>query len=72
VAPPGGGRDPFLDLSSGYVQRSLAQLPKQGSRTPWRLHQNYLRDVALMRKGPLDDAGMTFQRAGARTERPAA
>jgi cation diffusion facilitator CzcD-associated flavoprotein CzcO len=72
VAPPEGGHEPFLDLASGYVQRSLASLPKQGSRTPWRLHQNYLRDVALMRKGPLDDAGMTFQRAGARTERPAA
>jgi monooxygenase len=74
VAPPEGGYEPFLDLASGYVQRSLAKLPKQGSRTPWRLHQNYLRDVALMRRGPLDDAGMTFQRAGAgaRTERSVA
>ncbi len=72
VAPPEGGHEPFLDLSSGYVQRSLAKLPKQGSRTPWRLHQNYLRDVALMRRGPLDDAGMTFQRAAVRAERSAA
>ncbi len=32
---------PFLDFSSGYVQRSIDQLPKQGSRKPWRLHQNY-------------------------------
>ena len=39
---------------------------------PWRLHQNYLRDVALMRRGPLDDAGMTFQRAAVRAERSAA
>ena len=37
-------------------------LPKQGRRTPWRLHQNYVRDVRLMRRGPLDDEGMTFQR----------
>ncbi len=72
VAPPEGGHEPFLDLSSGYVQRSLAKLPKQGSHTPWRLHQNYLRDVALMRRGPLDDAGMTFQRAAVRIERSAA
>jgi cation diffusion facilitator CzcD-associated flavoprotein CzcO len=63
VAPPEGGSEPFLDLASGYVQRSLARLPKQGSRKPWKLHQNYLRDVALMRRGPLDDEGMTFQRA---------
>ena len=61
VAPPEGADQPFLDLASGYVRRSLAGLPKQGSRTPWRLHQNYLRDVRLMRRGPLDDEGMTFQ-----------
>ncbi|MGY2085860.1 flavin-containing monooxygenase [Blastococcus sp. SYSU DS0539] len=61
VAPPEGADAPFLDLAAGYVQRSLAGLPKQGGRTPWRLHQNYLRDVALMRRGPLEDEGMTFQ-----------
>jgi monooxygenase len=61
VAPPEGAHEPFLDLASGYVQRSLAGLPKQGSRKPWKLHQNYLRDVQLMRRGPLDDEGMTFQ-----------
>jgi hypothetical protein len=56
------------------VQRSLSQLPKQGGRTPWRLHQNYIRDVRLMRSGPLEDDGMTFQRpsASAGTERTAA
>ena len=52
----------FSDLASGYVQRSLAELPKQGSRAPWRLYQNYIKDVRLMRKGPLVDEGMTFQR----------
>ncbi|SNR23301.1 flavin-containing monooxygenase [Blastococcus mobilis] len=62
VAPPEGADQPFLDLASGYVQRSLADLPKQGRRTPWRLHQNYIRDVALMRRGSLEDEGMTFQR----------
>jgi cation diffusion facilitator CzcD-associated flavoprotein CzcO len=61
VAPPEGADQPFLDLASGYVQRSLAHLPKQGRRTPWRLNQNYIRDVRLMRRGPLDDEGMTFQ-----------
>ena len=62
VAPPEGADQPFLDLASGYVRRSLAALPKQGRRTPWRLHQNYIRDVALMRRGSLEDEGMTFQR----------
>ena len=74
VAPPEGADAPFLDLASGYVRRSLADLPKQGSRKPWRLHQNYIRDVQLMRRGPLEDEGMTFQRrtAAARTKQPAA
>jgi monooxygenase len=67
VAPPEGADQPFLDLASGYVQRSLANLPKQGSRKPWKLHQNYIRDVQLMRRGPLDDEGMTFQRPVAAT-----
>lgn len=65
-ATPVGPRDepataPFLDLSSGYVQRGLSLLPRQGARAPWRLHQNYLRDLLLMRYGRLDDEGMTFQ-----------
>ena len=74
VAPPEGADEPFLDLASGYVQRSLADLPKQGSRRPWKLHQNYLRDVRLMRRGPLDDEGMTFQprRSAASTGKAAA
>ena len=63
VAPPEGADAPFLDLASGYVQRSLDGLPKQGGRTPWKLHQNYIRDVRMMKRGSLEDEGMTFQRA---------
>ena len=47
--------NPFLNLASGYVQRSVEDLPKQGDRAPWRLHQNYVRDVRLLRRGPIDD-----------------
>jgi monooxygenase len=54
---------PLIDLDSGYVRRSLDQLPKQGSRAPWELHQNYLRDIRLFRRGELDDEGVRFDRA---------
>jgi monooxygenase len=47
--------EPFIDLKSGYVLRSLDQLPKQASAHPWRLHQNYAQDIRLLRKGPIDD-----------------
>jgi monooxygenase len=52
--------EPFLDLASGYVLRSIHTLPKQGSRAPWRLHQNYARDVLMMRRGPIEDEGIEF------------
>jgi len=54
---------PFIDLKSGYVLRSIEQLPKQGTSPPWRLHQNYFRDVRLLKRGPVDNS-MTFSRAG--------
>ncbi|WP_300007219.1 NAD(P)/FAD-dependent oxidoreductase [Pseudonocardia sp.] len=42
---------PLLDLSSGYVQRAAARMPKQGGRAPWLLRQNYLLDLLGMRFG---------------------
>ena len=52
-------RVPIIDLKSGYVLRSVDQLPKQGATAPWRLHQNYIKDVRLLRRGPIDD-GVEF------------
>lgn len=51
---------PFLDFSSGYVQRALSRLPRQGSKSPWRLFQNYLLDVVLIRYGRIDDGVLEF------------
>jgi cation diffusion facilitator CzcD-associated flavoprotein CzcO len=53
---PSQPTEPFIDLQSGYVLRALDQLPKQGTASPWRLHQNYARDIRLLRHGPVDDA----------------
>jgi monooxygenase len=36
---------PLLNLSSGYIQRSLHEFPQQGHRGPWRVRQNYLIDA---------------------------
>ncbi|HJL19178.1 MAG TPA: NAD(P)/FAD-dependent oxidoreductase [Sandaracinaceae bacterium LLY-WYZ-13_1] len=47
--------EPFVDLSSGYIQRALDILPKQGSRAPWRVHQNYLLDRLAFRLSKVDD-----------------
>lgn len=51
---------PSLDFSSGYVQRSVARMPKQGSKRPWRLYQNYALDVVSLRYGKVDDGVMRY------------
>jgi cation diffusion facilitator CzcD-associated flavoprotein CzcO len=53
----------FIDLASGYVLRAADSLPKQGDRAPWRLYQNYARDVLLLKHGGLEDEAMVFSAA---------
>jgi cation diffusion facilitator CzcD-associated flavoprotein CzcO len=61
LAPaPDARTEPFIDLQSGYVLRSIDRLPKQGPHAPWRLHQNYARDIVMMRRGSLQDEGIAF------------
>jgi cation diffusion facilitator CzcD-associated flavoprotein CzcO len=55
--------EPVLDFNSGYVLRALDTLPRQGSKTPWRLHQNYVKDVSMMRFGRVDDGTMEFKKS---------
>jgi len=45
---------PFLDFTSGYVQRAMDRFPRQGGRKPWRLNQNYTRDLMALRYGGID------------------
>jgi cation diffusion facilitator CzcD-associated flavoprotein CzcO len=61
-------RSPLLDLNSGYVQRALDELPKQGPVAPWRLRQSYARDAVALRHGPLEDGVMEFTRPAAERE----
>jgi len=51
---------PWIDFTSGYVQRSIEQLPKQGSQAPWRLYQNYAIDLLNLRFAAVDDGVMRF------------
>jgi hypothetical protein len=51
---------PLLDFEAGYVLRSLADLPKSGSKAPWRLRMNYAADVLALRFGRVDDGVMRF------------
>jgi cation diffusion facilitator CzcD-associated flavoprotein CzcO len=50
----------LIDFSSSYVQRAKDRMPPQGSKAPWKLHQNYFRDRRLMGKAPVDDGVLEF------------
>jgi monooxygenase len=52
--------EPWIDFSSGYVQRSIAKMPKQGSKRPWKLYQNYALDIVTLRFGKVDDGVMQY------------
>ena len=54
----------MLDFSSGYVQRALPTLPRQGATPPWRTYQNYLQDMFAIRYGKLEDGHVRFGTAG--------
>jgi monooxygenase len=53
---------PFMDFTPGYFQRSMALLPKSGSRAPWRLKQNYFFDMRLIRYGKVDEESLFFSK----------
>jgi cation diffusion facilitator CzcD-associated flavoprotein CzcO len=60
---PSVTEEPWLDFSSGYVQRALPILPRQGSKRPWKLYQNYALDLITLRYGRIDDGVMEFAKA---------
>ena len=58
---PDVDEEPVIDFTSGYVVRALPMLPHQGSKKPWRLHQNYIKDLSMLRYGRLEDGTMEFK-----------
>jgi len=54
------GEDWIDGFSSGYIQRKLSLLPKQGTESPWRNTQNYALDRKTIGKGPIEDGVLQF------------
>ena len=52
--------DDYIDFTSGYVQRALDRLPKQGKKSPWRNYQNYLLDIFYVRFFAIKDSTLRF------------
>ncbi|MEU9099980.1 NAD(P)/FAD-dependent oxidoreductase [Streptomyces sp. NPDC048361] len=51
-------------LTSGYIARADKAMPRQGTRDPWRMWNNYYRDRAMLRSAPIEDAPLRFDQAG--------
>ncbi|MFN3582236.1 MAG: FAD-containing monooxygenase EthA, partial [Pseudomonas sp.] len=58
---PSVQEQPFLNFTSGYVQRAENMLPRQGDRKPWQVYQNFLQDKFTIQYGRIDDGVMQFQ-----------
>jgi cation diffusion facilitator CzcD-associated flavoprotein CzcO len=55
--------EPILgSLDSGYVRRGAHLVPRQGTRGPWKVTNDYLRDAPMLRRGAIDDGVLQFAR----------
>ena len=58
---------PWIDgFSSGYMQRVMHLMPRQGDHEPWINPQNYRRDKKMFKHSPVDDGVMQFSKQSAR------
>ena len=60
MTDPSVRRVPAVDFTSGYIQRALDRIPGQGDKAPWRLDQNYAKDIITLRYARLQDGAMEF------------
>ncbi|HVP85530.1 MAG TPA: NAD(P)/FAD-dependent oxidoreductase [Rhizomicrobium sp.] len=59
---------PWIDFSSGYIQRAANVLPKQGTTKPWKLYQNYFLDLVTLKFGKVDDGTLEFSKPAAKVQ----
>lgn len=61
VADEAMERLPLLDMSSGYVQRAIANFPKAGTAGAWTARMAYEDDVERLRHGTVTDPDLHFE-----------
>jgi monooxygenase len=63
LPPAGVELKTFTDFSSGYFQRAMHQLPRQGAQGPWKLFDRYVDDRKRLLYEPVDDGVLAFSAA---------
>ena len=51
----------LLDFDAGYIQRAKHLFPRQGPKPPWRVYQNYLKDLRALRYGSVRDQFLDYR-----------
>ena len=51
----------LLDFDAGYVLRAERILPKQGSKAPWKVHQNYIKDLFSLKYTTVNDGHLEYR-----------
>ena len=54
------GDDDLIDFTSGYFQRGLHFMPKQGNKAPWKSYQNYIKDIFAVRLFSIKNSNLNF------------
>jgi cation diffusion facilitator CzcD-associated flavoprotein CzcO len=75
VMPKNNGDHPVANFvenfTPGYIQRALARWPKQGSKAPWRVYQNYFHDTVSLKWASIDDGVLEFSNPSEASSNPA-
>jgi monooxygenase len=58
-------------FTPGYIERALANWPKQGSKSPWRVYQNYIRDTITLKWTSIDNGALDFSNPPQASANPA-
>jgi len=53
--------EPLLDFDAGYLLRAKGELPKQGSKAPWKAYQNYFKDLSSLKYSPITDEYLVYK-----------
>lgn len=59
--PSLGASEPLMDFNSGYIKRAEEYLPKQGAKAPWKVYQNYIRDIFSLKHPDIKDRFLQYQ-----------
>ena len=53
-------KEELLDFDAGYILRAKDQLPKQGAKAPWKVHQNYIKDLFALKYSGAKDKDLEY------------